>query len=359
MSFAKFLEGALQGATEAMPAAFQRHADRQRFEEQMQLERQQFTDQMQLERDQFGQQMQVRDKELAELQRHNQVLEGANADQLEFDRSLADAEQRNAKKEFLVGWINGTKNEAQLDAVTRRLDTIEDPKLRGLMGTLIESHRQGLTHDKTQAAQDLFHRLTYNGIENHLKRRDYQGAAKLANSLPQGQRGPAINFVTLMSEKGLSADPDAERRGALFLQAELSVQEAQRTSMKPLSVSEFFEARAKVYTELLGVNDIPIKPPTLYTDRPLNQPPPVGDLSQTTGIAAPDESAIPAILPGDATGGPIGDKDVQSFAGRVNTGPRPEPITMFEGALPSNFDNPYAGGVKPVPEEALWGIGGP
>ena len=324
MSFAKFLQGALQGATEAMPAAFQRHDDRQRFEEQMQLERQQ-----------FGDQMRVKEDQLAELARHNQALESANEDQLEFDRSLADAEQRNAKKEFLVGWINGTKNEAQLDAVTRRLDTIEDPKLRGLMGTLIESHRQGLTHDKTQAAQDLFHRLTYNGIENHLKRRDYQGAAKLANSLPQGQRGPAINFVTLMSEKGLSEDPDAERRGALFLQAELSVQEAQRTSMKPLSVSEFFETRAKVYTELLGVHRIPINPPTLHTDRPLNPPPPVGDLSQTTGIAAPDESALPPIMP-PAPDPSLDLRPIHELIGL--SGPTPPGHDAFE-ALAPNFGN--------------------
>ena len=49
MSFAKFLQGALQGATEAMPAAFQRHDDRMRFEEQMQLERTQFNEQIRMQ----------------------------------------------------------------------------------------------------------------------------------------------------------------------------------------------------------------------------------------------------------------------------------------------------------------------
>ena len=287
MSFAKFLQGALQGATEAMPAAFQRHADRQRFEEQMQLERQQFGDQMQLERDQFGQQMQVRDKELAELQRHNQVLEGANADQLEFDRSLADAEQRNAKKEFLVGWINGTKNEAQLDAVTRRLDTIEDPKLRGLIGTLIESHRQGLSHDRIQATQDMFQRLTYNGIQNSLNRRDYLRAAELAKSLPEGMRGEAINFVTLMSEQGQSEDPHANQRGTLWLQASQEVQEAQRLSMKPMSVAEMLEARIELYKKSLEIHGIPLIAPTMVTDRQLNPTP------QTTVDEAADESSVP------------------------------------------------------------------
>ena len=156
----------------------------------------------------------------------------------------------------------------------------------------------------------------------------------MANSLPQGQRGPAINFVTLMSEKGLSEDPDAERRGALFLQAELSVQEAQRTSMKPLSVSEFFETRAKVYTELLGVHRIPINPPTLHTDRPLNPPPPVGDLSQTTGIAAPDESALPPIMPA-----PDPSLDLRPIHELIGlSGPTPPGHDAFE-ALAPNFGN--------------------
>ena len=77
MSFVKFLQGALEGATEAMPAAFERHDARKKFEQQMQMQRSQFSAELGLKQ-----------QEVTELNRRNQVLEKYNRDQLEFNKKL-------------------------------------------------------------------------------------------------------------------------------------------------------------------------------------------------------------------------------------------------------------------------------
>ena len=171
MSFAKFLQGALQGATEAMPAAFQRHDDRKRFEEQMQLERSQFREQMQVQR-----------LELDEARRRNQVLETYNTKKLELDREFAKAQDEDRDREWFTSRITSAQDPSSLEALDGMLVNFSEED-RKIYSPLIESQRQGIAyaaqlHTETMVVKDTMDRI------NTLRREgNWDAAEELAGSM--------------------------------------------------------------------------------------------------------------------------------------------------------------------------------
>ena len=179
---------------------------------------------------------------------------------------------------------------------------------------------------------------------------DWEAAIAAANQLSQGS-GQYVKILEGRRKRGEAHAPDVEMNLQLWNDSE----DAARAVFE-IAAASGEKFTTDIYHALVSAEfDRRRKMAGTYR-KPVVEPPPPS--------AEPAESVIPAIMPGD-TGVPIfaGDKDLQGFAGPVNTGARPEPVTMFEGALPSNFDSPnlspFAKGAKPIPEKALWGIGGP
>ena len=359
MSFAKFLQGALRGATEQMPAAFERHDARKKFEQQMQMQQSQFASELGLKQ-----------QEVTELGRRNQVLEEYNRDQLAFNEKLEDARQRGETRQMMTNYITSTNSASQLDAID--LSSFH-PKNVSFLQPLIDAQRQGLAYEKTVQMQGYTDQLLIKEADMHANNENWEAAIAAANQLSQG-RGQYVKMLKGQQSRGLAYTPDVEMNLQLWNDAEDAVRVIADLAMrngKPFGIEDYDTYRNKEFKRrsiMAGTWREPYQGTGFQQGQNVEYGPDGFSIGSPPPIAAPGESVIPAILPGD-TGVPIGDEDVQAFAGPGNTGPRPvprpAPIKLFEGALPSNFDspnlslNPFAEGAKPIPEKALWGIGGP
>ena len=171
MSFAKFLQGALQGATEAMPAAFQRHADRKRFEEQMQLER-----------TQFNEQIRMQGLELDEARRRNTVLETYNTNKLELDREFAKAQDEDRDREWFTSRITSSQDPSSLEALDGMLANFSEED-RKIYSPLIESQRQGIAYAAQLHEEKMVVKDTMERISQLRRQGDWDAAEELAGSM--------------------------------------------------------------------------------------------------------------------------------------------------------------------------------
>lgn len=196
MSFVKFLQGALEGATEAMPAAFERHDARKKFEQQIQMQRSQFSAEMGLKQ-----------KELDASNARNEILRTHNKAQQDLDREMHNAQVQGKDREFWTTLITGTVSEVELEALRARLPDI-DSRLRGTYESLIESRLQQLAFKAEQRYEDLMTKTRLNSIDDRLRLDDTEGAILIANSLPEAGREMVLQYVKDSTSAGRIGEKD-------------------------------------------------------------------------------------------------------------------------------------------------------
>jgi len=302
MSFAKFLQGALQGATEAMPAAFQRHDDRKRFEEQMQLER-----------TQFGEQIRMQEAELGEARRRNQVLETYNTNKLELDREFAQAQDEDRDREWFTSRITASQDPSSLEALDGMLVNFSEED-RKIYSPIIEAQRQGIAyaaqlHEEEMVVKDTMARI------NQLRREgNWDQAEELAASM--SLMGLKFNSLveSIQAQRRIgSGDLIQDQRLERFLQVEEILN--QRIAAMPQHASQWGPAKMteerdkiiKLLNEQLG----PLPPLTAFqgAGAQVETPPPPPP--------APTPDPVPFLPSGGLAGlwGGPGEKPTPEMAG--------------------------------------------
>mgnify|MGYP003673429352 FL=1 len=312
MSFAKFLQGALRGATEQMPAAFERHDARKKFEQQMQMQR-----------SQFNAEMGLKQKEVDELGRRNVILESHNKAQQELDREIEDARQQGREREFWTTVITGTVSEVELEALRTRLPDV-DQKMRGTYEALIESRIQQLAFKAEQRYQELITKATLTEVYAYLKEGDTDSALRLANTLPNGGGSIVSDWVKESSKLGTRTDPtspEAIQQYELMLKAREDWATMSGLSQKPPTAQETVAGVQDLFNQALVLHGYkPTYGPGASTDagamamtpalNPFDQqPPPSGEIQplDASGAVIPYRGADGAVIPympsGSATPG--------------------------------------------------------
>ena len=289
MSFVKFLQGALEGATEQMPAAFERHDARKKFEQQMQMQQSQFASELGLKQ-----------QEVNELGRRNVILEEYNRDQLAFNEKLEDARQRGETRQMMTNYITSTKTPSQLEAID--LSSFH-PENVSFLQPLIDAHRQGLAYEDTVQMQAFTDRLLVEEASAFANKGEWEAAISAANQLSKGS-GQFVKILDGRRLRGEAHTPYVEMNLQLWNDSEDAAKavfeiaaasgEKFTTDMYHALVSTEFDRRRK----MAGTYREPVvEPPPADSEDSMDAIIPTGIMAQFSsegGAGASDWGGRPA-----------------------------------------------------------------